>query len=383
MNADLTASTAFFTLSVSFISMLKALAPITTLIITWCAFFTEPSTSKLVNVVIIALGVLLSSLGEVTFAWTGFIFQMAGTVAESARLVLIQWLLTAHQGDNQRQRTPSTDEETGLVSSSSGSSSSDHESCAGDTDATPRRYSDGDGWSALPTHGHRNVQTSRDDNDRDGGDEEDMAIMSPLALLYYYAPVCALLNGLTAFIFEAPEFDWNDLNRVGVGMLALSGGLAFLLNLTSVLLVRMSFPRLLETPAPPLSACRLTSTVLKIGKTSALTMNLAGILKSLLLVGASAIIWATEITLLQGLGYAISLAGMFYYALPDDSEPPHVVLMAYLRGYAGRSKDGQSQTWFNRVRHPLRELGRYRAIPEDQDTDPEGSVLLEEVDKEH
>lgn len=380
MNADLTVLTAFFTLSVSFISMLKALAPITTLIITWCAFFTVSSKGKLVNVFIIAFGVLLSSLGEVTFAWTGFIFQMAGTVAESARLVLIQWLLAAPQGDTKRQpqRAPTADEETGIASSSS----SDSESGAGDV-GTSGRYSDGGAWSALPTHGHGDVQTSRDDNGRDRDYDGDIAIMSPLALLYYYAPVCAVLNGLTAFIFEAPEFDWNDLDRVGVGMLALNGGLAFLLNLTSVLLVRMPFPHPPATPGLPPCACRLKDTTLKIGKTSALTMNLAGILKSLLLVGASAIIWATEITLLQGFGYAISLAGMFYYSLPDDSESPHVVLMACLRGCAGRSKDGQPQTWFKRARHPLRELGRYRAIPEDQDIDPEGAFLLDKIDKEH
>lgn len=215
--------------------MLKALAPITTLIITWCAFFTEPSTSKLVNIVIIAIGVLLSSLGEVKFAWTGFIFQMAGTVAESARLVLIQWILTAHQEDTQQQpqRTTSADEEIGLDSDSS----SDRESGDGDSAAN------GDNWSTLPTHCRSYGQTSRDGSDRDGDDEGNIVIMSPLALLYYYAPVCALLNGLTAFIFEAPEFDWNDLNRVGVGMLALNGGLAFLLNLTSVLLVCISFPQ--------------------------------------------------------------------------------------------------------------------------------------------
>lgn len=226
--------------------MLKALAPITTLIITWCAFFTEPSTSKLVNVFVIAIGVLLSSLGEVKFAWTGFIFQMAGTVAESARLVLIQWLLTANQEDTQRQpqRTTAADEEIGLASDSS---SSDRDSDAGDAGAT----SNGGHWSTLPTHGSGEGQTSRHDNDGDRDDEGDIAIMSPLALLYYYAPVCALLNGLTAFIFEAPEFDWNDLNRVGVGILALSGGLAFLLNLTSVLLVRMSFHRFQASPALP------------------------------------------------------------------------------------------------------------------------------------
>ncbi|KKY32900.1 hypothetical protein UCDDA912_g07128 [Diaporthe ampelina] len=332
--------------------MLKALSPITTLIIAWCAAFAEPSASKLVNVVIIALGVLLSSLGEVRFAWTGFIFQMIGTVAESARLVLIQWLLTANQADTQQQpqRATAADEDSCLASSSSSSSNSsisDHEFDAGDV-GVASGHSDGDDWSNLPTHGRGAAQISRDD-------EGNIAVMSPLALLYYYSPVCALLNGLTALMFEAPDFDWNDLNRVGVGMLALNGGVAFLLNLTSVLLI---------------------------GKTSALTMNLAGILKSLLLVGASAFIWATPITLLQGIGYAISLAGMFYYALPDDSERPHVVLMECLLRRAGRSQGGWSEIWVRCVKDPLRELSGYRPIPEDQDIDLEGSVLLDEMDKE-
>ena len=225
--------------------MLKALSPITTLIIAWCAAFAEPSASKLVNVVIIALGVLLSSLGEVRFAWTGFIFQMIGTVAESARLVLIQWLLTANQADTQQQpqRATAADEDSCLASSSSSSSNSsisDHEFDAGDV-GVASGHSDGDDWSNLPTQGRGAAQISRDD-------EGNIAVMSPLALLYYYSPVCALLNGLTALMFEAPDFDWNDLNRVGVGMLALNGGVAFLLNLTSVLLVSMPFPCLPATP---------------------------------------------------------------------------------------------------------------------------------------
>lgn len=47
-------------------------------------------------------------------------------------------------------------------------------------------------------------------------------------------------------------------------------------------------------------------------------MNLTGILKSIILVVASAAIWATPMTLTQLIGYGIALAGMFYYSLPPE-----------------------------------------------------------------
>lgn len=47
-------------------------------------------------------------------------------------------------------------------------------------------------------------------------------------------------------------------------------------------------------------------------------MTLTGILKNILLVGASVMIWQTSITPLQFLGYAIALAGLVYYSLGRD-----------------------------------------------------------------
>lgn len=44
-------------------------------------------------------------------------------------------------------------------------------------------------------------------------------------------------------------------------------------------------------------------------------MTLTGILKSILLVIVSVIIWQTQITPLQALGYAIALAGLVYYSV--------------------------------------------------------------------
>lgn len=53
-------------------------------------------------------------------------------------------------------------------------------------------------------------------------------------------------------------------------------------------------------------------------------MNLTGILKSIILVAVSAVIWVTPVTLLQLIGYSIALAGMFYYSLPPEGLGPQV-----------------------------------------------------------
>lgn len=225
--------------------MLKGLVPITTLIIAWFAALTKSSTSKLVNIAIIAIGVLLSSLGEVSLSWTGLSFQLIGIVAESAHLVLIQWLLTAHQENLEQnpQRITTSDIDAGLASNSSSSNSNgDHGSNDEEVGASYASYCDVSGRSSLPTHDHGAPRISRDDCGRDRDDEGDMPKMSTLSLIYYYAPTWALLIGLAALIFEAPEFNWRDLDRMGVGMLALSGGLAFLSNLTTISLVRRPPP---------------------------------------------------------------------------------------------------------------------------------------------
>ncbi|POR36770.1 Putative sugar phosphate/phosphate translocator [Tolypocladium paradoxum] len=115
--------------------------------------------------------------------------------------------------------------------------------------------------------------------------------MDPLVGLYYYAPVCAVMNVLVALPSEVPRFQWEDLTHVGFGMLFLNAGVAFLLNIASVFLI---------------------------GKTSGLVMTLTGIFKNILLIIVSIIIWRTEITLLQGVGYSIALAGLTYYSVGYD-----------------------------------------------------------------
>lgn len=79
---------------------------------------------------------------------------------------------------------------------------------------------------------------------------EDGQNMDPLVSLYYYAPVCAFMNIVTAWFAEVAVFQWEDFYRVGVVILVLNALVAFLLNVSSVFLVR---PRQLSAQSAKLS----------------------------------------------------------------------------------------------------------------------------------
>ncbi|KAK9773803.1 putative DUF250 domain membrane protein [Seiridium cardinale] len=115
---------------------------------------------------------------------------------------------------------------------------------------------------------------------------DDGASMDPMVSLYYYAPICALLNLFVAFGAEWQTFQWSAVSHVGVWILVLNAFVAFLLNVSSVMLI---------------------------GKTSALILHLCGVLKNILLVMISIVIWGTTIAPLQALGYGIALIGMVLY----------------------------------------------------------------------
>lgn len=54
-----------------------------------------------------------------------------------------------------------------------------------------------------------------------------------------------------------------------------------------------------------------------------MVLTLCGVLKDILLVGASVLIWGTHISLLQMLGYSIALGGLVYYKLGVDMLKDH------------------------------------------------------------
>lgn len=111
-------------------------------------------------------------------------------------------------------------------------------------------------------------------------------------------------------------------------------------------------------------------------------MNLTGILKSLLLVAASVLIWATPITLVQAVGYGIALAGMFYYALPPDSPPPHKLLFARMGSLWGSSGGRRLPTFSIPLGGVRGTHGEYRSAAGAEDSEHEASFLLEDDEDE-
>lgn len=82
----------------------------------------------------------------------------------------------------------------------------------------------------------------------------------------------------------------------------------------------------------------------QIGKTSSLVLTLCGVLKDVLLVVASMIIWGTQVSGLQFFGYSIALGGMLYYKLGADT----------LKAYAAQA--GREWSELGNTRPVLRKL---------------------------
>ena len=61
--------------------------------------------------------------------------------------------------------------------------------------------------------------------------------MDPLVSLYYFAPVCAIMNFCVAVVFEIPRIQMTDLHYVGLWVLLANAMVAFALNVSVVFLV--------------------------------------------------------------------------------------------------------------------------------------------------
>ncbi|KAH8598348.1 triose-phosphate transporter family-domain-containing protein [Bisporella sp. PMI_857] len=83
-------------LSMSFIQMLKSIGPVATLLACWSMGIRnpEPSMQVLLTVIVIVLGVAISSIGELRFVLTGFLIQGAAVVFEAYKNALQQFLLS-------------------------------------------------------------------------------------------------------------------------------------------------------------------------------------------------------------------------------------------------------------------------------------------------
>ncbi|KAL8989575.1 MAG: hypothetical protein Q9177_001563, partial [Variospora cf. flavescens] len=116
--------------------------------------------------------------------------------------------------------------------------------------------------------------------------------MDPLVSLYYFAPICAMMNFCVAAVIEIPHIKMDEVYHVGLITLLANACIAFALNVSVVFLI---------------------------GRTSSLVLTLCGVLKDILLVFASIAIWGKPVTALQFFGYSIALAGLVYFKLGADT----------------------------------------------------------------
>ena len=123
--------------------------------------------------------------------------------------------------------------------------------------------------------------------------------LSPVASLHFIAPVCAACLVPLWACFEAPRLaqrGGEPFRSVGPPLFALNLCLAFVLNVATMALIK---------------------------QTSALTLNVAGVFKDLLLILWSVFVNGAVVTALQYFGYSIAFSGVTGYS-------------AYKRGMAAR-----------------------------------------------
>lgn len=110
--------------------------------------------------------------------------------------------------------------------------------------------------------------------------------LNPITTLYYIAPACFVFLMIPFAFLEMPTLltstDWT----LNPGLLLVSAASAFALNMAVFLLI---------------------------GKSSALTMNVAGVIKDWLLILLSVMMYGSPITGIQLLGYAVAFAGVCWY----------------------------------------------------------------------
>eukprot|EP00798_Chlamydomonas_sp_ICE-L_P001689 gene1689-33086_t len=110
--------------------------------------------------------------------------------------------------------------------------------------------------------------------------------MNPISTLYYISPCCFGFLTLPFLLVELPKMWNNPTLVVDVPLLLMSATIAFCLNMSVFLLI---------------------------GKTSALTMNVAGVIKDWLLIGLSVLMFGTPVTGIQLAGYGLAFLGVCYY----------------------------------------------------------------------
>jgi drug/metabolite transporter (DMT)-like permease len=201
---------AYVYLTVAFIQMLKACLPVLVLFVSIAFGVAKFERQLLWSILVISIGVILVTEGQVDMSLPGLILQSVSLVFESVRLVMIEVLLK-----------------------------------------------------------QKGIQ------------------LNPITTLYYVAPVTLLCISIPAAMFEFSNLDKIISMVTGSPLIFLANcSLAFLLNLAVFLII---------------------------GKTSALTMNIAGISKDIIVIGISTVMFAAPLYMKSIVGFGIVIVGVSLY----------------------------------------------------------------------
>jgi len=134
--------------------------------------------------------------------------------------------------------------------------------------------------------------------------------MNPIQSLYYVSPACAACLAMPFIAVELPEILADVHLEIDYGMLLLNALAAFALNLAVFLLI---------------------------GKTSALTMNIAGVIKDWMLIFASQHMFGNTVTFLNYLGYVVAFlaVGMYNYNKLKSAKKKEAVTRAEVQTKGG------------------------------------------------
>ncbi|EFJ44764.1 hypothetical protein VOLCADRAFT_82602 [Volvox carteri f. nagariensis] len=110
--------------------------------------------------------------------------------------------------------------------------------------------------------------------------------LNPVTTLYYIAPACFVFLCFPFTFIELPKMLHSDGWRLPGGWLLLSAVSAFALNMSVFLLI---------------------------GRSSALTMNIAGVIKDWLLIALSVMLYKSPVGALQLCGYGVAFLGVCWY----------------------------------------------------------------------
>ncbi|THU49110.1 hypothetical protein C4D60_Mb06t06090 [Musa balbisiana] len=202
-------NTAYLHISVAFIQMLKALMPVATFLMAVICGTDKLRCDVFLNMVLVSVGVAISSYGEIHFNVIGTAFQVTGIFAEALRLVLTQVLL----------------QKKGLT-------------------------------------------------------------LNPVTSLYYIAPCSFLFLFIPWYVLEKPGMEISQIQF---------NFWIFFSNALCALALNFSI-------------------FLVIGRTGAVTIRVAGVLKDWILIALSTIVFPeSTITGLNIIGYAIALCGVVMY----------------------------------------------------------------------